>query len=189
MAKWGKYIVLGTLAVFCFGAALSAQETTASVRGTVLDPSGARVPSATVSAIQAETGFTRTGASDADGNYLLVLLPIGHYRLEVTAQGFRKYVQDGISLSVNQVAQVPVRLEVGLPQQTVQVGPNGYYAYVIKPDSTVERRAVEVASMQDGLAVISKGLAAGEQVVIDGQFRLTEGARVRIEPSKSGASG
>ena len=50
-----------------------------------------------------------------------MLLPIGHYRLEVTAPGFRKYVQDGISLSVNQVAQVPVHLEVGLPQQTVQV--------------------------------------------------------------------
>src|SRR6201987_3210282 len=65
-----------------------------------------------------------------------------------------------------------------VPQQTVQVGPNGYYAYVIKPDNTVERRAVEVASMQDGLAVITKGLTAGEKVVVDGQYRLTEGPRV-----------
>jgi multidrug efflux system membrane fusion protein len=74
-----------------------------------------------------------------------------------------------------------------VPQQTVQVGPNGYYAYVIKPDNTVERRVVEVASIQDGVAVISKGLDAGEKVVVDGQYRLTEGARVRV--AAPGASG
>ena len=63
--------------------------------------------SAMVTAIQAETGFTRTSVSDASGDYVLVLLPIGHYRLEVTAPGFRKYVQEGISLSVDQVACCP----------------------------------------------------------------------------------
>jgi multidrug efflux system membrane fusion protein len=68
----------------------------------------------------------------------------------------------------------------------VQVGPNGYYAYVIKADDTVERRAVEVGSIQDGLAVINKGLQPGEKVVVDGQYRLTEGARVRIAPGASG---
>jgi len=76
-----------------------------------------------------------------------------------------------------------------VPQQTVQVGPNGYYAYVIKPDNTVERRTVEVASMQDGIAVISKGLNVGEKVVVDGQYRLTEGAKVRISEPTPGASG
>ena len=74
-----------------------------------------------------------------------------------------------------------------VPQQTVQVGPNGYYAYVIKPDNTVERRAVEVASMQDGLAIITKGLTVGENVVVDGQYRLTEGARVN--PRATGQPG
>jgi membrane fusion protein, multidrug efflux system len=74
-----------------------------------------------------------------------------------------------------------------VPQETVQVGPNGYYAYIIKPDNTVERRAVEVASMQDGLAVISKGLTVGENVVVDGQYRLTEGARVNPSKAAPGA--
>jgi len=74
-----------------------------------------------------------------------------------------------------------------VPQQTVQVGPNGYYVYIIKPDNTVERRAVEVASMQDGLAVITKGLTVGEQVVVDGQYRLTEGARVNPSKAAPGA--
>jgi len=74
-----------------------------------------------------------------------------------------------------------------VPQQTVQQGPNGHYAYVIKPDNTVERRAVEVASIQDGIAVITKGLTAGEKVVVDGQFRLTEG--VRVNPTAAAPPG
>jgi multidrug efflux system membrane fusion protein len=69
-----------------------------------------------------------------------------------------------------------------VPAQTVQDGPNGQYAYVIKEDSTVERRPVEVASVQDGIAVIRKGLSLGERVVVEGQFRLTQGARVRFTP-------
>ncbi|HEU0155374.1 MAG TPA: efflux RND transporter periplasmic adaptor subunit [Stellaceae bacterium] len=67
-----------------------------------------------------------------------------------------------------------------VPSQTIQEGPNGRYAYIIKSDDTVERRAVDVASVQDGIAVITKGLKPGERVVVEGQFRLTEGARVRL---------
>lgn len=75
-----------------------------------------------------------------------------------------------------------------VPAQTVQEGPDGKYVYVIKPDDTVARRTVEVASVQDGLAIIDKGLAPGEKVVVDGQYRLTEGARIRAVGDK-GASG
>ena len=67
-----------------------------------------------------------------------------------------------------------------VPAQTVQDGPNGSYAYVIKDDNTVERRPVEVAAVQDGVAVIAKGLTPGEKVVVDGQYRLTNGSRVRL---------
>jgi membrane fusion protein, multidrug efflux system len=66
-----------------------------------------------------------------------------------------------------------------VPSQTVQQGPNGYYAYIIKPDDTVERRVVDVSSIQDGIAVVTKGLSAGERIVVDGQYRLTEGVRVK----------
>jgi multidrug efflux system membrane fusion protein len=74
-----------------------------------------------------------------------------------------------------------------VPAQTVQDGPNGHYAYVIKDDSTVERRDVEVAAVQDGIAVVTKGLSPGEKVVVDGQYRLTKGARVRIAPTPGAA--
>src|SRR5690242_16836235 len=75
-----------------------------------------------------------------------------------------------------------------VPQQTVQAGPSGHYAYVIKPDDTVERRTVEVASIQDGIAVVTKGLSPGERIVVDGQYRLTEGARVRATTPQPGAA-
>ena len=76
-----------------------------------------------------------------------------------------------------------------MPSQTVQVGPTGNYVYVINDDEKVERRPVEVASVQDGIAVITKGLNAGEKVVVDGQYRLTEGARVKVEQAQRKPAG
>jgi multidrug efflux system membrane fusion protein len=75
-----------------------------------------------------------------------------------------------------------------VPSQTVQDGPDGHYAYVISPNNTVARREVEVAAVQDGIAVVSKGLKPGEQVVVEGQYRLTNGTRVRLLPPKTTAT-
>jgi multidrug efflux system membrane fusion protein len=74
---------------------------------------------------------------------------------------------------------------VTVPERTVMQGPNGAYAYVIQPDNTVQRRSVDVAMTQDGLAVIDKGISAGEHVVVDGQYRLTEGAKVKINTQQA----
>jgi membrane fusion protein, multidrug efflux system len=67
-----------------------------------------------------------------------------------------------------------------VPSQTVQQGPDGDYVYVISQDDTVTRQDVELADVQDGLAVIAKGLKPGQHVVVEGQYRLTEGARVTL---------
>ncbi len=74
---------------------------------------------------------------------------------------------------------------VTVPAQTVMDGPDGTYAYVIKPDSTVERRDIQVVATQDGLAVIGKGLSADESVVVDGQYRLVNGAKVKNVPAQA----
>jgi membrane fusion protein, multidrug efflux system len=76
-----------------------------------------------------------------------------------------------------------------VPAQTVQQGPDGQYAYVIDKDDRVARRTVEIAAFEDGIAVVSKGLQPGERVVVDGQYRLFQGARVRIEQPRAGAAG
>ncbi|MGH7015042.1 MAG: efflux RND transporter periplasmic adaptor subunit [Stellaceae bacterium] len=69
---------------------------------------------------------------------------------------------------------------VTVPAQTVMEGPSGDYVYVIKPDNTVIHRDATVLATQDGLAVIGSGLKAGERVVVNGQLRLTDGAKVNI---------
>ena len=76
-----------------------------------------------------------------------------------------------------------------VPDQTVQVGPNGRYVYVIDGDNKVARRPVEVTAVQDGIAVVAKGLSPGERVVVDGQYRLTDGARVNPSQAKDQPSG
>jgi multidrug efflux system membrane fusion protein len=69
---------------------------------------------------------------------------------------------------------------ITVPAPTVMQGPNGPYAYVINPDNTVKRQAVEVAMTQDGIAVVDNGLTASDRVVVDGQYRLTQGSKVKI---------
>ena len=67
-----------------------------------------------------------------------------------------------------------------IPPSAVQVGQDGNYVFVIKQDNTAELRPVTIARTIDGNAVIGKGLAAGERVVIDGQMRLSNGTRVDV---------
>jgi multidrug efflux system membrane fusion protein len=67
-----------------------------------------------------------------------------------------------------------------VPAPVVQRGPQGTYAYVIKPDKTVEMRPIKVAQTEANVAMIDDGLKAGEQVVVDGQYKLQPGAHVAL---------
>jgi membrane fusion protein, multidrug efflux system len=69
---------------------------------------------------------------------------------------------------------------VTVPSSALQRGPNGYYAYVVKPDSTVETRPLKVGQIGEGVAIVDSGMAAGDQVVTAGQYRLQPGARVEV---------
>jgi multidrug efflux system membrane fusion protein len=78
-----------------------------------------------------------------------------------------------------------------VPASVVQRGPNGTFAYVAKPDHTVEQRPVAVDDISGGAALITSGLAAGDQVVVDGQYKLTPGAAVTVQamPEENLAAG
>ena len=67
-----------------------------------------------------------------------------------------------------------------VPSSVVQRGPQGAYAYVIKPDKSVEMRPIKVAQTEANVALIDNGLKAGEQVVVDGQYKLQPGSRVEL---------
>ena len=102
-------IVLGLL-TFC--ATVWAQDT-ASITGTITDPSGAAVPNAQVTVTNAEHGINRSTTSNGSGDFLFSSLPIGSYDLAVTAEGFKKYEAKGIVLVIAQKARVNVTLQVG----------------------------------------------------------------------------
>ena len=116
------FVLLPIVAVFnLVSVNLAAQQITAGIRGTVIDPSGAIVRSASVTAKQIETGLTRVAVTDHQGEYVLVELPIGHYQLEVQAKGFQRYLRQGISLDVNETATVSIQLKLGAESQQVEV--------------------------------------------------------------------
>jgi hypothetical protein len=85
---------------------------TATLTGSVSDPSGAVVPSATVQIVNAETQVAQQTTSDAQGRFLFSFLQPGSYQLNVFAVGFGKYQQTGITLNVNAPATVNVHLAV-----------------------------------------------------------------------------
>ena len=86
------------------------------------------------------------------------------------------------------LAQQPKAIVV--PSQAIQNGQTGQFVLVIKPDMTVEARPVTLDRSTDGQAVIAKGLAAGEQVVTDGQLRLVPGVtKVELKQAAAPAPG
>jgi multidrug efflux system membrane fusion protein len=74
---------------------------------------------------------------------------------------------------------------VTVPAGAVQRGPQGVFAYIIKSDNTVEMRPIKVSADNAGapVALIESGVAAGEQVVIDGQLKLRPGSKVKATPA------
>ncbi len=67
---------------------------------------------------------------------------------------------------------------VTIPPVAMQRGPQGFYAWVIKPDNTAEQRPIDAKQVGDDIAIVSKGLSPDERVVVNGQYRLQAGARV-----------
>jgi multidrug efflux system membrane fusion protein len=75
--------------------------------------------------------------------------------------------------------QVDTRMgAVTIPAVALQRGPQGTFTWVIKPDNTAEQRPIDAALVNDEVAIVTKGLAADERVVVNGQYRLQAGSRV-----------
>ena len=116
-----KTLVCGVLVSFACSAA--AQQITGSIRGTIVDPTGAAVQQVSVSALQNETGLSRSAVTNRSGEYILLELPVGHYSLQAQAKGFKTYVQQGIVLDVNETATIPIRLAIGAETQNSKCRP------------------------------------------------------------------
>ena len=171
-------------------ASAAAQQITGNIRGTVTDVSGAIVQSAAVTARHMETGLTRTAFSDNAGAYVLVELPVGHYRVSVGAKGFQEYIQDGITLDVNQTANVPVRLAVGAETEHVQVMADAQLIQttatslgsVVSQSELVDlpldgRNFSQLGLLQTGVVPLTPGLKEAGGSLRDGQAYAVNGQR------------
>jgi multidrug efflux system membrane fusion protein len=103
----------------------------------------------------------------------------GTLRLKATFENADERLWPGQFVNVR--LQLESRINaVTVPQRAVMQGSSGYFCFVMRADGTAERRTIEIGSVQDGVAVIDSGVAAGDKVVIEGQFRLSDGAPVRV---------
>jgi hypothetical protein len=108
------------LAIFSSGIA-KAQETTATISGTVKDESGAVIPGASVQVNNVATGVSRTVQSDVQGRYTVPQLAPGMYEVASSSSGFQTFVRSGIELTVGRHAVVDMILQIGAVTQRVEV--------------------------------------------------------------------
>src|ERR1700730_3542583 len=94
---------------------------TASISGTVTDPSGGAVVGATVTATNVDTGITATQSTNGQGYYSFQSLALGKYTIEVQQKGFKIYQKTGVVLDVNDALVIDVPLQVGQSTEKVVV--------------------------------------------------------------------
>ncbi|MBZ5565340.1 MAG: carboxypeptidase-like regulatory domain-containing protein [Acidobacteriia bacterium] len=96
-----------------------AAQTTGTLRGQVLDLSGATVPAAHVVATVSGTNLTREATTAIDGDFVLPALAVGRYELAIDAPGFKQYIQRDVEITLGHVTLVEAVLELGLMTQVV----------------------------------------------------------------------
>ncbi len=97
------------------------QEVTASIVGTVTDPSGAPLKDADVTATDTERGTVLSTKTNDAGAYNIPRVPVGSYTVKISAPGFQTAVHSGIVLVLNQTARIDMQMKLGQVSETVEV--------------------------------------------------------------------
>jgi hypothetical protein len=104
-----------------FLASFAAFAQTATILGTVTDPTGSVVPNASVTIINTATSVERVIQTNTAGNYIAPELPIGPYSVKAGAAGFKAYERTGLTLDSNATVRVDIVLEVGAVSESITV--------------------------------------------------------------------
>ncbi len=120
---------------------------TGSLTGVVSDPSGAVIPGAKATLTDTEKGFKYEAQSSPVGRFLFRNLPPGKYSIQVEAAGFKTYQQGGITLEVNQNANVDVAMQVGVTAETVEVVGTG--APLLSTEDAVTGQGLERSAINN----------------------------------------
>ncbi len=121
MTRSKMQLAISALVLVSLAVPASAQRTTATLYGSVQDPTGAVVTQVVVTATANATRAKYTATSDDRGEFVLSFLPVGGYVLTAEAQGFKQYRQDKLELSSGQEIRFPITLEVGAVTEQVTV--------------------------------------------------------------------
>jgi hypothetical protein len=160
-----------SLAVCLWPTRAAAQEVTATINGTITDPTGRVVENAEVTATDLERGTVWPAKTNSQGYFNLSRLPVGRYSVRVSAPGFRAALETTPDLQLNQIAVVNVQLVVGQNNDTVQVTSE---APLLQTEST------EVSTVIDAQANVDLPLASRNYL------QLTLLAPGVVSPSPSG---
>src|SRR5216684_7190198 len=116
-----KRLVLAILVVLSLGVAANAQTFRGAINGTVTDPSGALVPNAAVKATEAATGIDHNTVTTSEGQFSFQDIPLGFYKVTVTAQGFPAYTVDKVEVGAGTIYTLPVKLSMAQTTTSVEV--------------------------------------------------------------------
>jgi hypothetical protein len=159
-ASWGKYMTIWFRAIAMFAVALgaaSAQTTTGSITGSLVDPTGAAIPNATITVTDEGRQNTVSGKTDETGRFAFTTLQPGRYTLEAQSTGFRTLKRENVTLLANdRLTLGDIRLELGEVGQTVEVSAQ---AVALKTESA-ERSDVLVTKQLENIAVNGRSYLA-----------------------------
>lgn len=168
--KLQVYLLLLTLILAPFA---SAQFTSGSITGTVVDPQGAAIPQAPVNLVNKQTGFALAATTDASGRFVFPTVPPGVYDLVIKSPGFKTLERSNLTLQVNERLTLgDITLSVGEVTEVVEVSAQ---AMTLKTESA-ERANVIASAQMENIAVNGRsylalaGLTAG--VVSTGNFQV-----------------
>jgi len=136
--------------------------------------------------------LSRDGATEFDrGKVLLIDNQIdqttGTMRLKATFPNEKNKLWPGQFVNARLLLKTQKNV-LTIPSAAVNRGPSGFYAYVVKPDTSVEMRSIKIGQDSDNVAVVVDGLKAGDQVVTGGQYRLKPGSHVRVSDAAKPAA-
>ncbi|MEP6787638.1 MAG: TonB-dependent receptor, partial [Acidobacteriota bacterium] len=141
-----KLLILLLFAASCVAsAAAQSQSTSGNIEGRVVDPNGAVVPGVSITATDQDTGFAKTVTSDADGNYIFVLLPPGNYKVEVeSAKGFAAATYNNVPVTVGARTPLEINLKAGGAVNIVDVSDEGQTVEITRTSiaTTVGEKAI-----------------------------------------------
>jgi len=136
-----KRLLLAVLVILTLGVGANAQTFRGAINGTVADPSGSSVPNAQVKATESATAIDHTTVTTSDGAFAFQDIPLGQYRVTITATGFPPYVVDKVEVSAGTIYTLNVKLTLQSTTTTVEVS-----AAAITLDTTTATQNMTITS-------------------------------------------